>query len=109
HGRPVREGGPFLSPVLPDEGDEETLDEDEDRDREDRDEEVAVADPVRVRRFGCDGCELCECRGAGDRGDGGGAGRSEETSHRLPFYERAGGVVPGNARAATCRRRAAVR
>ena len=47
----VREASAFLAAVLPDERDEEALDEHEDRDDEDRDEEVALPDPVRVRRL----------------------------------------------------------
>ena len=56
------------------------------------------------------GGELGECGRRDDCGDERHAGGySEEASHRLPFYERAGGTGPRNSRAASCRRRAALR
>src|SRR5262245_37531307 len=100
---------PLPAAVFPDECDEQPLDEDEDRDREDRDEEVARPDPVGVLRLRHDGCELRESGRRDDRGDESEAGRDEETSHRLPFYERGRGSAPGNARAAARRRRPTVR
>ena len=92
--RAVLEAWAILPPVLDDERDQEPFDENEDREHEDRDEEPAVANPLGVRRLGRHRREL---------------GQEGEKRHRLPFYERAGGLVSGNARTAACRRRPPLR
>ena len=84
--RAVLEPRTAAAAVLPDERDEQSLDEHEDREDEDRDEKPAVTDPLGVRRLGRHRREL---------------GQVGEERHRLPFYERAGGLVSGNARTAS--------
>ena len=107
--RAVLEARPLAPAVAEDEDHEQRLDHHEDDEREERDEEVAVADLSAFGDSGETGANCASAEGATTAASEHEAERNEETAHRLPFYERAPRLVPGNSRPPAGGSRAAVR